>query len=820
MATDNNYNEILEEVCEKLNSIDSIKELDMLDIKNSVETIESLLSDSQAKLNFQDIKEKLENIALQVDSCNETLLKDLFNDINELKEKSNDFGKHLENIQNIQNLSLTNAEFEEFQKQQLDLALKTNENIFNELKQIKEASKPVDNTENIENLDKKLTDLHITLSGYIEQLMTKIEASEPTIPSLDEISGVIADVSSISHKSIKDTNNFIKTLESNFNNFKNKEFSQQLSKMSEIYDSLSMIQAWIEKVGFLNKSIENVYARLGSNIDFDDVSEKVDIIYENITALNDWSMKIDNIDGNMANFQSKIASLASLSNETIVITKTLNNIKNKLDAAFTDDVDFEDVANKMDIIYENLTAFNEWAIKLDSMSKDFSSIKDSTIEFEEIAPKIDIIYDNISLLNDWVQKIDNVTEQNKALESKFVDTNDKFNTKIDEISEAISNSSKIIENVPDIKNELERLSNELSLITRSTKNDTESYIYTLLDIETDFLKLHQVLEENTQTTSDVVNSLKERFEELNDDIASISKRTNKLILSADDANKEFRIHLESFKNTINDLETKRQSFDPETKYKNITEKLSNLNVLLQNSVNAGKNLNEAFMYLAEWIDATGGILNSMLFDVEIIKTQTADNKNISEELKEFKSSIIQLINSSENLADSLNNYKNEDISEIKSLLTGIIVQLNTALTPNIDTINDKIEKLSEENNNKFTELETLLKEKVEIQSKQINALEEKVDSLYGRIDKLIETISENHRNDEVKDILNYITTQVSTTNETLLGRNSTEEINKISSEQANAMTALREVLTSQSNIAEKLASFDDSVKKIVSYIEE
>ena len=138
MAADNNYNEILEEVCEKLNNIDSIKGLDMLDIKNSVESIENLITDAQAKLNFQEIKEKLENIAFQVDSCNETLLKDLYNDINQLKEKSESFNAHLENIQNVQNLSLTNAEFEEFQKQQLDLALKTNENIFSELKQIKE----------------------------------------------------------------------------------------------------------------------------------------------------------------------------------------------------------------------------------------------------------------------------------------------------------------------------------------------------------------------------------------------------------------------------------------------------------------------------------------------------------------------------------------------------------------------------------------------------------------------------------------------------------------------------------------------------------
>ena len=83
-AKDNNYDEILEEITDKLNSLDSIKEIDMLEIKNSVESIESLITDTQAKLNFSDSKEKLETISLQVDNCNEALLKDLFNDINEL----------------------------------------------------------------------------------------------------------------------------------------------------------------------------------------------------------------------------------------------------------------------------------------------------------------------------------------------------------------------------------------------------------------------------------------------------------------------------------------------------------------------------------------------------------------------------------------------------------------------------------------------------------------------------------------------------------------------------------------------------------------
>ncbi len=39
-----------------------------------------------------------------------------------------------------------------------------------------------------------------------------------------------------------------------------------------------------------------------------------------------------------------------------------------------------------------------------------------------------------------------------------------------------------------------------------------------------------------------MQTIKDQFDILNDDISSISKRTNKLILTSDDANKVFKNH--------------------------------------------------------------------------------------------------------------------------------------------------------------------------------------------------------------------------------------------------------------------------------------
>ena len=191
--------------------------------------------------------------------------------------------------------------------------------------------------------------------------------------------------------------------------------------------------------------------------------------------------------------------------------------------------------------------------------------------------------------------------------------------------------------------------------------------------------------------------------------------------------------------------------------------------LMQNSLTASQNLNNAFSFFAEWIDATGNMLNQM-------------NANINA------------------LMENNSKTNDEEIAEIKSLLTGIMVQLNTAVTPDIDSINERIDNVCSEQSGKFTELETMLQEKVNQQAKQITTLESKIDELNSKFDKLIDAMSEEQNNYEIKDILNYIATQTAATQEaTANQKNQAEEI---------------------AQLTEKVNSFDANINKIVSYIEE
>ncbi|MCD7879048.1 MAG: hypothetical protein LUG16_03845, partial [Candidatus Gastranaerophilales bacterium] len=746
--------------------------------------------------------------------------------------------------------------------------------------------------------------------------------------------------------------------------FKNKDFENQITKIREIYDSQNIINTWIEKVGYINKSIENVYARLGENIDFDDVSEKVDIIYENISALNIWTAKIDNIDSSakemedklsylvqadnsekisdikdkvnsindavseekiddiknkidsisksvsedkvdyiknkvdsisksvsedkvdyiknkvenihnsvseerISNIQDKISELGKYLEETKNISNILYDVKNRLDSSLSEEFDFDDLANKMDIVYENLSAINEWASKIDSIQDKISQLN-LVFENGSIESKIDVIYENIAGLNQWANKLDSISKQSEDLDSKYTLTSNNLNIKIDELSQTLENANQIISDIPDIKEKLSELSGELHAITSQTKTDTDSYIYTLLDIESDFLKMHKYMEDNTKITSGDINALKERFSELNDDISSISIRTNKLILSADDANKEFKECLQEFKSALMQLDEQKNAFNPELKYELVAEKISGLTSLLQNIVITNKNLNSAFVYTAEWIDAAGSTLNSVQNDLVLIKKEIDTvNKNAAENIKDIKAliqadlekeefnpeeitnsinneitaitdkidalqnvftelkiddkicAITDRINEIENVftelklddkicaltdrIDELENafvsLKTDDISELKSVITGVIVQLNTALKPDIDSLNEKIEKLTENNNNKFTELETLLQEKVDFQGKKIENLENKINEMSSKFDKLVEVMGEDQKAFEIKDVLNYIASQIAGVNE------------KINEQQRHGNELINEM-------SQKLNGFNDDINKIVSYIEE
>lgn len=766
--TADNYKDILEEVCGKIKNLETIKEEDVIEIKNSVESIENLITDSQTKLNFKEIKDKLEAISYNIDSCNEAFIKNLYSDINDLKTSFSNIEQYLDNIKNNQNLALTTAEFEEFQSQQLDLALKTHENIFTELTKIKENSTTALNEETINKLSEELNNFQNNFTACIEQIMGKLDKA----PDLDSISSVISDLNSVQQNSLSKTNDLIKDIQTNLSessfDININDLTTQLSQISEIYSDLQIIKQWTENAVSINKSIENIEAEpseFSNNVDvvndiksqlelsdsnFEKIKDDINIVCESITELNSALVQIENLDEN------------------------LNEIKTQIDSNSNF---IQTISGKVSLIYDNISDISDWAEKLDVVDDSVAEIKNKfndisyqltgainpirtylmdvipeNVDMEDVSNKVDLIYENTLLLNNWANKVDTIIAANAQLDDK-----------ISEIKQTVTP----VEDIPELKTTVENVSMGLA----DFNSDISSLKEQFSGFEADFSKICESVDISKQSTAQDILSVKERLAELNDDVSSISIRTNKLILSADDANKEFKNHLNEFKNTVNELALTKTKNDNDVRFVVLGEKLNKMTALLQNNITTNNNLNNAFMYLAEWVDATGNVLNTIQNDVANVQTA---------------------LNKIEELESVINTFKTDDFSELKSIVTGIIVQLNTALSPDIDSITEKIDNTKEENTQKLNDLSNEINKKIEQQAKQINALETKMDNLDSKLDKLMEMISEAPKTD-VQDKLNYIVSEMTTAVDTMKNIKSIET---------------------------KVNDFSENINKIVAYIED
>lgn len=818
MATDNNFNENYDGLNEKLTEIS--------EIKTAIESMRSALTDNDS----QAVKEKLDELSAKVEGCTNIISKDVYENLEEIKKviESNSEGIN----KKIETLGSAASEF-----------YGGNDDIVSELKRQTES-------------------VHNTLKEYIGNVITKISEN----PTLNDIGSIVSDINEIQQKNIKQINTTLNDFKKDFDKlgeeFKKSEFASRITQISEIYENLNIINAWIEKVGYINQSIENVYARLGENIDFDDVAEKIDIVYENLSALNSWTVKVDHIDDTVVSVKEKLGSIDDCIEEAKNIRNIVNTVRDRMDSVFGAEEDFKTLAEKTEKIYETLSSVNEWSEKTESLVKQVENI-DSSFDDEMIFSKIDLIYENMGLLNEWVNKIDLIFTKNVESEEATA-----------EIKNKLEEAGKLLENVPSMKTDLSKISEQLNTITNKTKNDEDSYIYTLLDIESDFLKMHKMMDESTKATAKDISDLKESFTNVTDDISSISIRTNKLILSADDANDEFKELLKTLKSSIANLDNQTSKINPEPQFDFVNQKMAEIAEIIQRESESTRNLNTAIGFLAEWADASGIILNSLQSESDLLKsgvdsisddikgigsdlrTGLKDIRDMSEAIVDFESGITHLVeNSAKNIkmvsdsADDINEVlslvKNTDknlklsmkqikdsadeitelkytvktlsnglntsseeanelkseISEVKSdtiLIDKAVNQFMQDLKTEMISLNEKMAEISETGKRRMAELENFVVDKISEQERVVTLLEEKMDRVSIKLDKIGESVSRNAGNAEIKEMLGYITSQINSANDAIY------------SSYGNTVRS----------ISDKLSSFDESISKVVSYIEE
>ena len=313
----------------------------------------------------------------------------------------------------------------------------------------------------------------------------------------------------------------------------------------------------------------------------------------------------------------KLSELEGLSNIKNEIQSALNEFKEKLDSVPLNDTEDEEPSTnieetlkgfKEDLFESLVEIFNQISFVEESEDiKDFieektdeikdvitSHLKESTYSFEPSDSSAE--YGSIGDIKAFVD----ITKK-ELRESLKSSLGNNFNEIISSLDILHEKTGSVDYNCVNLVNEIKEIKNKLT--SGVSSQSSADYSYTLQDVESDIAKIRLTLKEISQTKSggsdfDQLGDLNK----INDDITSLSTRTNKLLLNSDESYSTLKDNLSDFRNIIYQLEERIKYIDNTEKINAVDKKLDNVNKLMLSSVNSDKIFNQTFMYLAEWID--------------------------------------------------------------------------------------------------------------------------------------------------------------------------------------------------------------------------
>ena len=386
--------------------------------------------------------------------------------------------------------------------------------------------------------------------------------------------------------------------------------------------------------------------------------------------------------------------------------------------------------------------------QLDQVKSDLIECLSDSIDSQEIEKqltqmKTDIITQFINVFN----QISFIAEQEEILD--FIqDKHDELITVLSHIVTTSAEVSVVRDNLSAVDNKIDNLKDDISLlnekITAIMSSDGDiDYVYSLQELESDIANLRLALNEikqnshgeefaNLISSTDEIYSLvesiktelpnKQDFDNMAEDLVSISTRTNKLILASDESYKTLQDNLQDFKLVINDLDERTRNFAQESGMDRIDSKLNAINSMMLSGAKTTQVFNQVFEYLAEWVDNASVQINTIsdrietLDEISQIKTMIEDLKAGSEDNTES----IELVEALGTVFDK----QTKRITSLETKLDKIIVET---------TINNKFDITPiEQTLNKFL---VAMEEKFSSQQNKINSLETKLESVMNLLDE-------------------------------------------------------------------------------------
>ena len=481
----------------------------------------------------------------------------------------------------------------------------------------------------------------------------------------------------------------------------------------EILHSLEEIEAKADKTGSdLTETLESLIARVdiiasddSLKSDLENITEKLDDFEENTeyfkNALDTLSNKVDVIaaDNSLDILYDKFDEFSETEDK---VAEMLTALHQKVDVIAMDDNDFdieEEIDDIKELIFEQRKYFevasDEKANAIDKYLKDVL-LKLDNVDLEKNSEDI-----KETIMNALVSLVDQIS---------FVEETEEIKDFVEEKTDAIK------QGLIEVQNQLRQL---------ASPDDDFGYSYTLQDVESDIAKLRVAIThlsgndfENlsgdikkivnsvegleTTLTQEQIIGLKGNIEKLNEDILSISSRTNKILLTSDESNKALNDGLNNFGNLVGKLEDRLEYLDNTEATERLERKIESIQSMAVESANADKVFHQVMMYLGEWIDTTTENISSITektSEINLIKEnvndvieKVSDIQDIKDNIEELRSAVPE---KSELLSELENKFEQQEarIDRLEMKLEKILSTLEEKDDMVLNRKVDKIEKM-------------------------------------------------------------------------------------------------------------------------------
>ena len=549
------------------------------------------------------------------------------------------------------------------------------------------------------------------ISATLKELATKEDFIKNASQNKDEIKKNSLDLITQLEANIFDKLNVADITD--IKNYAEKIFFQGTEVLKEeiwsVKDTVKNIDETVVKSDVFDKSIQAVKDDIIDVISEESVAAtnqvkelKEDLtskITEECTATSD---QIKNVVKQIDNLKEDITYI--ISGESVASAQQIKQLGASLESLKTDlnNLILNEQGQQIEIALQNLqTKFVTQLVQIAD-----------NISFDEQA---DDINDNVTLVSDEIKEelssaVSGITEDLSTLKNNL----EKLQTQTEaDNKDVVSSINKLDETLKaNVSDEISNLASKIKLLTNGFREDND-FSYTMPDVESDIAKirvdlsnLQRILINPDSLTEDhsidiatrlndlkaavqkmqdspithQVSEMQEMFTGLSEDIASISKRTNKLIISSDEVTKKLLSNISAFTNLINTFDKQSKSFYNSAFLKDINKKVDTITRGTEAIVQSNNAINEAFVYMGEWIDTASDSFDNLQSDVsKIKKTLLSDEENFTERLNIEINAVNQKLEEQQNLINSIIQQQTESQElnqELKSLLEFVASQVS------------------------------------------------------------------------------------------------------------------------------------------------